>query len=59
MEGEFTLKKAEKWRDGENAVDRIQMTGTRVNMVPSEARNQIPVIPTHEHVWIRSGRREN
>lgn len=29
MEGEFILKKTEKGRNGEHAVGRIQMTGTK------------------------------
>lgn len=40
MEGEFILKKAEKWRNGENAVGRIQMTGTRVNPQKQETKSQ-------------------
>lgn len=40
MEGEFTLKKAEKWRNGENAVGRIQMTSTRVNPQKQETKFQ-------------------
>lgn len=60
MEGKSTLKKAEEWRDREDAVGRMQMIGTGVNKVPSEGRNPTPVLPNaHEHVWIRLGRREN
>ena len=54
MEGKFTLKKAEKWRDREDAVGRMQMIGTGVNTVPSEGRSPTPVLPNaHEHVWVR------
>lgn len=60
MEGEFILKKAEMWRDGEDTVSRMQMTDRRVNKVPSEGRSPTSVLPnTHEHVWIKLERREN
>ena len=60
MEGEFTLKKAEKWRDGEDSVGRMQMTDTRVNKVPPKGRSPTSVIPnTHEQVWIKLEKREN
>lgn len=60
MEGEFTPKEAEKWRDGEDSVGRMQMTDTRGNKVPSEGRSPTSVIPnTREHVWIKLEKREN
>lgn len=60
MAGEFILKKAEKWRDGEDAVCRMQMTGMIVNKVPSEGRNPTSVILNAlKQVWIRLRRREN
>lgn len=51
MEGEFILRKAGKWRDEEDAVGRMQMTGTRVHKVSPKERNPTPAIPNvHEQV---------
>ena len=47
MEGEFTLRKADMRRVGEDAFGRIQMIGARVNKVPSEGRNPTPVTLMH------------